>query len=167
MAVAAILAYLLDPVVEFMVARGIARTKAVLYVFALALLFLGGIGVWVVPQLYRQSVDLGTQIPKLVETARIHGMDLAHKYQSRYADNQYIQQVIQEAQTWAQQQLPGLPQRIWNFVVGSVEGFLGAFGFLLGLDRRAHLSFLRPARCRHHLPPLERLPAAAQLGLQG
>jgi predicted PurR-regulated permease PerM len=29
--------------------------------------------------------------------------------------------------------LPGLPDRVLSFVIGSVEGFLGAFGFLLGL----------------------------------
>jgi predicted PurR-regulated permease PerM len=68
-----------------------------------------------------------------VETASKKGMLLAHTYQARYADNAYIQQAIQEAQNWAQNQLPGLPERILTFVIGSVEGFLGAFGFLLGL----------------------------------
>jgi predicted PurR-regulated permease PerM len=132
-AVAAIMAYLLDPVVEFLISRGLARTRAVLCVFAITLLSLAGILVWVLPQLYHQSIQLSTSLPKFVETASKKGMLLAHTYQARYADNAYIQQAIQEAQNWAQNQLPGLPERILTFVIGSVEGFLGAFGFLLGL----------------------------------
>ena len=132
-AVAAIMAYLLDPVVEWLSERGIARTKAVLYVFGVALLSLTGILIWVLPQMYHQSVVLSTSLPKFVETARVKGMSLAQTYQTRFGDNPYFQQAIQEAQNWAQNQLPGLPARVLSFVIGSVEGFLGVFGFLLGL----------------------------------
>jgi predicted PurR-regulated permease PerM len=132
-AVAAIMAYLLDPVVEFLTSRGIARTRAVLFVFAVTLLGLAGILVWVLPQMYQQSVELSTSLPKFAETASAKGMALAQTYKSRYAENAYVQQGIQEAQNWAQNQLPGLPARVFSFVIGSVEGFLGVFGFLLGL----------------------------------
>ena len=132
-AVAAILAYLLDPVVEFLTRHGIPRTRGVLFVFAVALLGLAAILVWVLPQLYRQSIQLSTSLPKFVETASAKVMLWVRTYQAHNADNPYIQQGIQETQNWAQQQLPGLPQRVLSFVIGSVEGFLGAFGFLLGL----------------------------------
>jgi len=132
-AVAAIMAYLLDPVVEWLAKHGIQRTRAVLVVFAIALLALLGILFWVLPQLYHQSIQLSTDIPKYIEKARQQGMLLAHTYQARYADNAYVQQAIQDAQNWTQQQLPGVPARVLTFVIGSVEGFLGAFGFLLGL----------------------------------
>jgi predicted PurR-regulated permease PerM len=132
-AVAAIMAYLLDPVVEFLVKRGIARTRAVLFVFGFTVLGLVGILVWVLPQLYHQSVQFATDLPKFVENTRVRGMTMAQKYQTKYADNPYVQQAVQQVQSWAQNQLPGLPDRVLGFVVGSVEGFLGAFGFLLGL----------------------------------
>lgn len=132
-AVAAILAYLLDPVVEFLVGRGIARTRAVLFVFGAALLALTGILLWVVPQLYHQSVQFTKDIPNLVETAQVKIMALAQKYQARWGTNRQFQQAIGEVQSWAHNQLPGLPDRVLSFVIGSVEGFLGAFGFLLGL----------------------------------
>ncbi len=136
-AVAAIMAYLLDPVVEWLAGHGIPRTRAVLFVFAIALLSLAGILVWVLPQLYHQSVEVTTHFPEYIEAARVKGMALAQKYQSRFADKPYIQQAIQkgiqETQNWAQNQLPGLPSRTLSFVIGSVEGFLGVFGFLLGL----------------------------------
>jgi predicted PurR-regulated permease PerM len=132
-AVAALLAYLLDPAVEFLVGRGIARTRAVLFVFGAALLALTGILLWVVPQLYHQSVQFTKDIPNLVETAQVKIMALAQKYQARWGTNRQFQQAIGEVQSWAHNQLPGLPDRVLSFVIGSVEGFLGAFGFLLGL----------------------------------
>lgn len=132
-AVAAILAYLLDPVVEWLNGRGLPRTRAVLFVFAVALLALAGILVWVLPQLYNQSIQLSTSLPKFVETASAKIMLLAHTYQARFADNPYIQQAIEGTQKAAQMQLPGLPQRVLSFLIGSVEGVFGAFGFLLGL----------------------------------
>ena len=132
-AVAAILAYLLDPVVEFLTRHGIPRTRGVLFVFAVALLALAAILLWVLPQLYRQSIQLSTSLPKFVETASAKVMLWVRTYQAHNADNPYIRRAIEETQNWAQQQLPGLPQRVLSFVIGSVEGFLGAFGFLLGL----------------------------------
>jgi predicted PurR-regulated permease PerM len=132
-AVAAILAYLLDPEVVFLTKRGIPRTRAVLLVFAFSLLALAGILVWVLPQIYHQSIQFATQFPNFVETAQKKWTLVAHSYQARYADNRYIQQAIQQIQSWVQNQLPGIPDRVLGFVIGSVEGFLGAFGFLLGL----------------------------------
>jgi len=132
-AVAAIMAYLLDPVVEWLTKRGLPRTRAVLLVFLFAVLALIGIGFWVLPQLYRQSIALATDIPKFVDNASVKGTALAQKYQTRYADHPIITKAIQEVQNWAQNQLPGLPDRIYEFAKSSVEGFFGAFGFALSL----------------------------------
>jgi predicted PurR-regulated permease PerM len=132
-AIAAILAYLLDPIVEWLAKRGTPRTRAVLFVFAVALLALGGILLWVLPQIYDQSVQLAAFLPKLVQNVSNEGLAMAAKYKARYAENRYLQAAIQQVQTWAQSQLPGLPERALAFVAGSVEGFLGAFGFLFGL----------------------------------
>jgi predicted PurR-regulated permease PerM len=132
-AAAAIMAYLLDPVVEWLTKHGIARTRAVLLVFFIALLALAGVGFWVLPQLYRQSIQLATDIPKFVDNASTKGTALAEKYQTRYADHPIVKKAIVEIETWAQNQLPGLPDRIYNFATSSVEGFFGAFGFALSL----------------------------------
>jgi predicted PurR-regulated permease PerM len=129
-AVAAIMAYLLDPVVEFLVRSRIPRTRAVLLVFLFAVLALGGIGFWVLPQLYHQSIQLATEIPNLVENATTKGAALAEKYHTRYADHPIVQQAISEVQNWAQNQLPGLPERVYSFVIGSVKGILGALGLI-------------------------------------
>jgi predicted PurR-regulated permease PerM len=132
-AAAAIMAYLLDPVVEWLARRGIPRTRAVLIVFASALAGLAGILVWVLPQLYHQSVELSTQLPTLVEQTGQKAQAMAEHYKSKYAANQIFTQAIEQSQDWVKKQLPGLPDRVLSFVVGSLEGFLGVFGFLLGL----------------------------------
>src|SRR5438874_3356155 len=48
-AIAAILAYLLDPVVTRMAANGLGRTKSILLLFTIAGLALVAIGTWLVP----------------------------------------------------------------------------------------------------------------------
>lgn len=66
LAVAGVVAYLLDPVVGFLERRGMTRPRAIVGVFTLALLvmtvFLGSI----VPQLVNEGRDLGSRIPAYV-----------------------------------------------------------------------------------------------------
>lgn len=126
-AVAGILAYLLNPLVEKFTACGASRTKAVIYVLLIACLPLIAIG-WAMPEVYRQSLEFGKAIPDFVNKARDMTSQAIVKYRT-YADNPYVH----EASAWLQAQLPLLPPKIWNFITGSLQGFLGVFGFLLGM----------------------------------
>jgi predicted PurR-regulated permease PerM len=132
-AVAGILAYLLDPIVEWLVRRGTPRTRAVLVVFGVAVLVLGGIFFCVVPPLYGQSVQLSKYLPEQIAQWSTQATSLTAKYKAHHGENQILVEAIQQLQTWAQNQLPQLPDRALTFITGSVEGFLGFFGFLLGL----------------------------------
>jgi len=60
-AVAAVLACLLDPVVEFLTRRKVPRTRAIVVVFVLALLIVAGLAASVVPQLVVQSRELAAK----------------------------------------------------------------------------------------------------------
>lgn len=63
LAVAGVLAYLLDPVVDLLETKRVPRTRAILVVFALAVaLFLGLVGS-VVPTVVRETRDLAEEIP--------------------------------------------------------------------------------------------------------
>jgi len=62
-AVASVLAYLLDPVVDFCTRKGIQRPRAILLVFALALVLVAGLFGSVVPQLVRESRQLAVRVP--------------------------------------------------------------------------------------------------------
>jgi predicted PurR-regulated permease PerM len=70
-AVAGVLACLLDPVVEFLVRKNVPRTRAILVVFALALVIVAGLAASVVPQVVVEARDLAaksstfaTQLPQ-------------------------------------------------------------------------------------------------------
>lgn len=63
LAVAGVLAYLLDPVVDFIERRRVPRARAVGLVFALALVLIVGLCGSVVPQVVVEIKQLGSQIP--------------------------------------------------------------------------------------------------------
>jgi predicted PurR-regulated permease PerM len=69
LAIAGVIAYLLDPVVDFLERRRVPRTRAILAVFAAALLILAGLAASIVPQLVAETEQLAAKIPAY--TARL------------------------------------------------------------------------------------------------
>src|SRR5438094_3633581 len=63
LAVAGVIAYLLDPVVDFIERRGAARSRAILCVFALAAMIVAALVGSVVPQVVRETGQLLGKIP--------------------------------------------------------------------------------------------------------
>ena len=63
LAIAGVVAYLLDPVVGLIQRRGASRGQAILSVFGLALVVVFALGASVVPQLVREVRDLSARIP--------------------------------------------------------------------------------------------------------
>src|SRR5258707_5380944 len=63
LAVAGVLAYLLDPVVDFIEHRGASRPQAILCVFAFALAIMTAMGARVVPQIITETRQLAARIP--------------------------------------------------------------------------------------------------------
>ena len=63
LAVAGVLAYLLDPVVDFLVARRIPRKRALTLVFLVAFASLVAVLSSVVPQIYREAQQFGERVP--------------------------------------------------------------------------------------------------------
>jgi predicted PurR-regulated permease PerM len=70
LAIAGVLAYLLDPVVDLFEKRGLPRTRAILCVFGLALVIFLSLAASVVPQLVAETSDLGRRIPGYTRTIR-------------------------------------------------------------------------------------------------
>ncbi len=63
LAVAGVLAYLLDPVVDFLERRRVPRTRAIIVVFALAILIVVGLLGSIVPQIVVETQELSVKIP--------------------------------------------------------------------------------------------------------
>lgn len=63
LAIAAIIACLLDPVVDYLEGKGVARARAIICVFAFAFVLVGGLIGSVVPQIIDETQQLTRQIP--------------------------------------------------------------------------------------------------------
>jgi predicted PurR-regulated permease PerM len=79
-AIALILAYLLDPLVTKMCKGGLDRTKAVVLIFAIIFLALGGLVAWIVPTISMQSANFAKELPGYTQTARDRVVDLIFRY---------------------------------------------------------------------------------------
>lgn len=75
LAIAAVLAYLLDPLVDLLEKRKMKRKRAIIFVFTTAVLVVLGIGAAIVPRLVFETRDLASRIP-----------DYARQIQQRTAD---------------------------------------------------------------------------------
>ena len=79
-AIAIILAYLLDPLVTMLCRRGMGRTWAISVIFASALIALLGLVWWVVPTISEQSANFARELPGYTQTARDRIVDLVVRY---------------------------------------------------------------------------------------
>src|SRR5204862_4572764 len=83
-AIAAILTYLLDPLVTKMSRGEFTRTKAIALLFAIALFALGGLAAWLVPTISVQSANFARQIPSYTERARDYIVDLIYRFDQTF-----------------------------------------------------------------------------------
>jgi predicted PurR-regulated permease PerM len=72
LAVAGVVAYLLDPVVDFFARRGLSRPRAIVCVFIIALLVVVGAIAIVVPPIVSQTRDFARRIPTIKTNVQQH-----------------------------------------------------------------------------------------------
>ncbi len=83
-AIAAILAYLLDPVVTHLSERRMSRGKAVALIFAIAFLGLAALTAWIVPTISMQSANFTRELPAYTTRARDKVVDFLYRYDQRF-----------------------------------------------------------------------------------
>jgi predicted PurR-regulated permease PerM len=83
-AISAILAYLLDPLVTKLADRGFGRTKSILFLFALFFLAIAGFMAWLVPTISEQSSNLARGLPSYTEKTRDRVVDLIYRYERAF-----------------------------------------------------------------------------------
>jgi predicted PurR-regulated permease PerM len=148
-AVAAILAFLLEPVVKFFMRLKFSRLLSILTVYALFTGFFLGLLVYIMPPAYRQGRELVRNFPgymQKTETLATRTLESLQRFTEldpfRDKDQPLspgdqvgamVGKSIQEAGAWIQQKLPDLAVESGRFIQRSLGGFLGVFGFLLSL----------------------------------
>ena len=147
-AIAAILAYLLEPVVKWLECRRLSRTKAVVAVFCAFTILIVGIFVWVGPALFRQGGLFITDLPKYIQRAQVLVNDTVSGAKKltelpilrRSATEEsgeplasHIQKALDDGIAELQKQIPAAALATGKFLQRSVGGFFGIFGTLLSL----------------------------------
>src|SRR5882672_8303408 len=70
LAIAGVIAYLLDPVVDYLERRHVPRTRAILVVFAGAVMLVLGLVGSLVPQVITETRELAVRVPTYAETVK-------------------------------------------------------------------------------------------------
>ena len=78
--IAAILAYLLDPLVTRMSQGGMGRARSTLIIFLIAFVAFGGLIWWLVPTISMQSANFAKELPGYTQRARDGVVDLMVQY---------------------------------------------------------------------------------------
>jgi predicted PurR-regulated permease PerM len=162
-AVAAVLAFLLEPVVSWLTRRRLPRLLAVTIVFGAFVLGAALLVVGVIPSIYSEGVKFSSTLPAYVEKGwgALDGflqnhieifpqLGIGHSTsngsnpeergvtpESKPADTGLARYrdnpYIRQSLQYLQEQLPSLFQRSWAFAQSSLTGVFGVFGFLFGL----------------------------------
>ena len=148
-AVAAILAFLLEPVVKFSMRLRLSRLASIVIVYVAFACFFLGLIIYIAPPVYRQSLALAQNFPSYMTKTEALATNTLHRLQKlaefdpfdakqepQTAGDQItviVRDAIKEAGTWIQQKFPDLAVEAGRFVQRSLGGFLGVFGFLLSM----------------------------------
>jgi predicted PurR-regulated permease PerM len=130
LAMAGIMAYILDPVVDFLEARGMNRAWAILLVFFLGVALVVGISVLVLPRLLAEGKDLADKIPSYFQ-------NLTQKIQAWLTESRWGQRLSQawttetrdSIQKWAQKAAPALS----SWFVAQASRAVSWFGLIIGI----------------------------------
>jgi predicted PurR-regulated permease PerM len=148
-AIAAILAYLLDPVVTWLERRRLSRTMSVITVFSVSIAVVAGILIYIIPAVGNQGQQFATHMPEYTERAqalisktienakRLSELPIFQRPEDPVirptAFSGYLATAIDEGIAWLQTKLPDIAVAAGQFLQKSIGGFLGVFGFLLSL----------------------------------
>jgi predicted PurR-regulated permease PerM len=162
-AIAAVLAFLLEPVVSWLARRRLPRLLAVTVVFGAFVLGAVLLVVGVVPSIYSESVKFSSALPAYLEkgwtaldvflqhnletfpqlgakpspSSGTETQERGGTEESKASDAGLARYqnnpYVQQSLQYLREQLPSLVQRTWAFVQTSLTGVFGVFGFLFGL----------------------------------
>ena len=130
LAIAGIIAYLLDPVVDFLERKRVSRSAAILLVFFLGLGVVVGISATVIPRLVVETKELVEQIP----TYRQKIIDEANDWMvksprgKRFTDA-WSKDLQDQVQTWAQKAAPAVSA----WFVAQFSKIASWFGLIVGI----------------------------------
>jgi predicted PurR-regulated permease PerM len=133
LAIAGIIAYLLDPVVDFLQAKGMGRTWAILLVFLLGIGTVAGICAFIIPRLIVEMKDLGEQIPYyrdkiILDVKEWLATQRGQRWGSRFKEA-WATDLQKSLQDWAQKAVPAISA----WFVAQASRIASWFGLIVGI----------------------------------
>src|SRR5580765_723880 len=86
-AVAAVMAYLLEPIVSKLVKLGSSRLLAVIFVFTTVTISFAGAMLWVAPTMWAQSMNLAHKVPRYTAAVHKHVIEFSEDFRKRTGIN--------------------------------------------------------------------------------
>ncbi len=126
LAIAAVIAYLLHPVICWLERRGMKRTPAIILLFISTTVTLAIISAILVPKLYTETSGLIRDLPQMKDS-------LLEKSRSWLDANPDIAAQVPKIEEHLQAELPKYNAQIASWVWTGVGGFFSTLGLLLGL----------------------------------
>jgi len=126
LAIAGIVAYLLQPVVDFLQAKRIPRVAAILSVFAAIVIFFAGFLVFLGPKVYEQGVSLTNGIPDYINHLWANTKDYLK-------DKPDLEEEASKAQQWILQEWPNYSAQAAQYAWKALGSALNSFGLIMGL----------------------------------
>lgn len=148
-AIAAILAFLLDPLVRWLMRFKISRIWSIVIVYLAVAGLFAGILIWVLPAAFRQGESFVKNFPTYSSRAQVlanatldniqRAMDTSIFHRTENADDppdqfaELATKAINDGTAWLQKKVPDFAVESGRFLQRSIGGFLGVFGFLLSM----------------------------------
>lgn len=139
-AVAGIIAYLLEPLVRLLIKRGIPRVRAVVLVFLGFFAFIAATAAIVVPRTYAQASDLLVQREQIYSTTKSKVLEYFkdkpdHPVIQWFASNTDAEgkRLPSKAEIWFQENAGRLAQGAWDILARGFRGFSSILGIIIGV----------------------------------
>jgi predicted PurR-regulated permease PerM len=139
-AVAGIIAYLLEPLVRLLIKRHIPRVRAVLLVFLGFFAFIAITAAIVVPRTYTQAAELIGQRDQIYNTAKTRVVEYFkdrpnHPVVQWFASGADAdgERSPSKAEVWLQENAGNLAQGAWDILARGFRGFASVLGIIIGI----------------------------------
>jgi predicted PurR-regulated permease PerM len=149
LAIAGILAYLLEPIIRRLVKRGVKESRAMLYVYGCFHLLIAMLALLVLPPAIKQSLDFVnsrnftatfSNVAKTIRQEHIVTPEELGKmptwqqkwYKFAQAHQDSVKSVTDDVAHWWEENRQGLLAKVGKASVSSFQGVLGVMGYLIG-----------------------------------
>jgi len=140
-AVAGVIAYLLEPVVHKLCQRGFSRMKSVIIVFVGATLIIGGISAVVIPKTIEQGSKLVENRATIIERTKeefikwgeAHNDSGLVQWFKPVIDKESGDELPSAAETWLRDNASRITDGAWAVLSSGLQGAGAFFGILLGI----------------------------------